>query len=164
MKITTWKRAVLLGVASAAATTLWCIIFTFVTVSLTGKIFFSNIGPPPEKEINDILNIVALVSAIIVSAFISAIILRYNSAKFLKAYLPVRIATYATLLFAVYFSIAIIDDFFGRDSNVSQYLENSPLNSWDYFVYALYMFPAGFAIGTIIAIVINTIKNHKENK
>jgi len=156
MKITTDKRAALMGLISAITTTLVCIIFTYVIYNLIGGRNFNG-----KDELTEVINGISFVTVqnvgIIISAIISAAILRYNHTKFLPIYLTISVITYIALFYAVGFGtgaiilhVAIIDNSF-----------LAPLNGFDYLQYALIPFPLGAAIGTIASICVNEIRNYK---
>ena len=79
----------------------------------------------------------------VVSAFVPILLLRYNSIKYLFSFLLLSILFYVIILFLVV--IFLIG------------------GSFDFINYATFPFPIGFGAGTVIAIIINTIKNKKEN-
>ena len=130
------------ALVQSSLTVVLCILFTFIVLSLTG--FEEFIGKDGKLEIiNGIQYDAVLYTGAVVSSVVPIILLRYNSIKYLFLFLLICIMLYVIILFfVVLFLIG---------------------GSFDFINYATFPFPIGFGAGTVIAIIINTIKNKKEN-
>lgn len=149
MKISNWRRALLMGVISAFATTLGCIAFTYIINILTGEIAVVSVSMYPDMQtLAGVYVPIVLISGGVLSALISLLLLRYTSAKFLFVYLPISMMLYIALYLFVYFIILPL-------------AKNTALCTWDFLLYSTILFPAGAAVGTLISIILNQVKNHK---
>ena len=147
MKISNWWRALLMGVISAFATTLVCIVFTYVVHTLTNGVPVFPVSLYPDMQTVDSFYIpVVLIIGSVLSALVSLSLLRYTSVKFLFVYTPISIVLYVSSYFVIQ-SIDII---------------NTPLNSWDYLLYYIMLFPLGAVVGTIISIITNQVRNYRK--
>ena len=137
----------LMGVISAFATTFGCIAFAYIMSALTGGIPVTTTNMTPDIQTVDSFFVpIILIIGGVISALISFFILRYSFTKFLISYLPISITIYAALFFVV----QSID------------INKTPLNSWDYLLYYIILFPVGAAVGTITSIIINQVRNHRK--
>ena len=149
MKISNWRRALWMGVISAFATTLGCIVFTYIMNILTGGIAVVSVSMYPDMQtIASVYVPIVLMSSGVLSALISLLLLRYTSAKFLLVYLPVSMTLYIALYLSVYFIVLPL-------------AKNTALCTWDFLLYSTILFPAGAAVGTLLSIIINQVKNHR---
>ncbi len=149
MKINNWRRAILMGVISAFATTLGCFVFTYILNILTGELAVVSVSMYPDMQrIASVYVPIVLIGGGVLSALISLLLLRYTSAKFLLAYLPVSMTLYIVLYLSVYFIVL-------------PFAKNTALCTWDFLLYYTVLFPAGAAVGTLLSIIINQVKHHR---
>ena len=135
------KSACISALVQAFLSVLLCILFTYIVLRLTG--FEEFIGKDGKEEIiNGIRYDVVLCIGAVVSAFVPILLLRYNEIKYLFLFLLSSVMFYVIILFlVVLFLIG---------------------GSFDFINYATTSFPVGAGMGTVIAIIINTIENRKE--
>ena len=141
VKIDSWKNANKSALIQAVLSALFCIIYTYVIMFLTGGEEF--VGKHPTYEIvNGIRYDVVLVICGILSGVIPILLLRYEKSKFLTLYLPMSIIYYFVLmLLCVFF---VIDD------------------NFDLISYAIISVPIGSFIGTMIAMLINLYRRNNK--
>ncbi len=142
IKIDSWKKANNSALVQVVVSVLVCILYHFIIYILTGGEEF--VGKQPTKEvINGIRYDVVLIVCGVLAGIIPIVSLKYKNIKFLFLYIPLSILYYFVIMFLV---ICIIEDY----------------NVFDLINYAITSIPIGSLIGTVIAIIINTIKNRKE--
>ena len=142
IKIDSWKKANNSALVQVVVSVLVCILYHFIIYILTGGEEF--VGKQPTKEvINGIRYDVVLIVCGVLAGIIPIVSLKYKNIKFLFLYIPLSILYYLVIMFLV---ICIIEDY----------------NVFDLINYVITSIPIGSLIGTVIAIIINTIKNRKE--
>lgn len=142
IKIDSWKKANNSALVQVVVSVLVCILYHFIIYILTGGEEF--VGKQPTKEvINGIRYDVVLIVCGVLAGIIPIVSLKYKNIKFLFLYIPLSILYYLVIMFLV---LCIIEDY----------------NVFDLMNYAITSIPRGSLIGTVIAIIINAIKNRKE--
>lgn len=137
VKIDSWKNANKSALIQACLSVLFCIVYTYAIMFLTGGEEF--VGKQPTQEtVNGIRHDVVLVVCGILAGLIPMIMLRYTKAKFLGLYLPMSVSYYLIIMFLCV--LLVID------------------SNFDLITYALTSVPIGSFVGTIIAVLINQYK------
>lgn len=140
MKIDSWKKANKAALKQAAICVLFCIVYTYAVMFLTGGEEFIS-KQPTESVINGIRHDVVLIVCGMLAALIPIICVRYTNIKFLLLHIPMGVIYYIVILFLCV--LFVIDD------------------NFDFLAYAIISLPAGAVAGTIIAVIINQIRNYK---
>lgn len=140
LKITSWKGSVKSALMQSLLSMLFCVIYTYIILFLTGGEEFIGKAHTYE-EINGIRHSFVLVICGIIAALIPIILLRYDSMRYLLAYIPLSIMFYIGL------SILIVVFIIG--------------NNFDMIGYALSSVPIGSGGGTLVALIINTFNNKR---
>ncbi len=150
MKVSSWKGAMCAGGISGLLVFVSCVIYTHIIFLLTGGESFVT-KFETLTEINGIPLLGAQIMGAVVAATVCAVFLRYTSFKFVALYVVSGCVAYIATVFIV---------FFGAMSYLGLFADG-PMNSFDFLFYMLETFPLGAGAGTVIAIVINTIRNNR---
>jgi len=123
-----------MGVVSATATIVLCIIFTYILTLLIIRQTVQEVVIGISLEnIPDIAGLIA--------GLIPIFILHYKSKKYLFAYIPIGIVTYVVLLFVVQYVL--------------------PFYWLNYSYFFAFIFPVGVGMGMILSIAINEKLNRR---
>lgn len=141
LHISSYKTACISAFAQSFLSVALCVLFTYIVLRLTG--FEEFIGKDGKKEIiNGIRYEAVLCIGSVISALVPVCVLRYNDIKYMFFCVGLSVLFYfVILLLVVIFLIG---------------------GSFDFINYATSSFPVGAAVGTFVAIIINTFKNRKE--
>lgn len=140
LKIDSWEKSVKTALKLSLLTVIGCVIYTYVIMAFTGGETFVSKQPTAEV-LNGISHNAALILNGVVMALIPVLLLRYVSAKYLLAYIPLNILFYLAIMFLC---IAFIID-----------------DNFDLLLYAVFTTPIGMIAGTAAAIIINVVKTKK---
>ncbi len=139
LKIDSWEKSVKTALKLSLFTVICCVIYTYVIVAFTGGETFVS-KQPTEEVINGISHNMTLILNGVVAALIPILLLRYESGKYLLAYIPLSILFYLAIMFLCVF---IIDD------------------NFDLLLYAIFTTPIGMLSGTVVAVIINVVKTKR---
>ena len=150
MKMISWKKSITVGLLNALITFAMLTVFVcfIYYVFLNGEEFIGK--DKTVYVINGISFYSLIVIGIILSAFVPIIFLKFESAKYLITYCICSSMMYA-ILYIIFLSFGEMISF--------GFLY--PLENFDTIVYAVFSFPLGSAIGTVISIAIHFIKKKR---
>ena len=147
MKISSWKKSTTVALLNALIT--FAVLTVFVCfiyyVFLNGEEF---IGKDKTVYIINGISFYSLILiGVILSAFVPIIFLKFEAAKYL--------ITYCICSSIIYVILYI---FFLSCGEIISFGFLYPLENFDTMIYAVFSFPLGSAIGTVISIAIHFIK------
>ncbi|MCI5893453.1 MAG: hypothetical protein MRZ66_08675 [Clostridiales bacterium] len=147
MKISSWKKSTTVALLNALIT--FAVLTVFVCfiyyVFLNGEEF---IGKDKTVYIINGISFYSLILiGVILSAFVPIIFLKFEAAKYL--------ITYCICSSIIYVILYI---FFLSFGEIISFGFLYPLENFDTMIYAVFSFPLGSAIGTVISIAIHFIK------
>jgi len=150
LKITNQKKAVVSGILAGIYIILAGVVMMYIFSTLTmGESFYSN-----GEIINGFTHFQFVFVMGLIVAIVSFFSLKYDNKEYLFLYISWLIMSYILIQFLL---ILII--------NLNNFnMKLTPLYTFDYIGYALIPIPIGSIIGTIIAIITNSIRNKKRLK
>lgn len=153
MKITSGKKAILIGFFYAVLIFVIYIGFTYMINYLTGGKPFVTKGETFEF-INGISFGLVKITGIVLSAIIPMLLLRYRSVDAFMLCIFIAIICYIILFVVMVFGIL--------SSLPVELILDCPLNTFDAMIYGLVIFPIGSIIGMIGTGIINSFINRKK--